>query len=74
MENLLKLKMVSSLKKDWNNWGKNLNTSLRMFGNHKIPGIKVSSGSLGHGIGLATGIGFSAKKNKKKKTSLCNYK
>ena len=62
---LSELKIIT--KKDWNNWGKNLNTSLRMFGNHKIPGIKVSSGSLGHGIGLATGIGFSAKKNKKKK-------
>ena len=54
-------------KKDWNNWGKNLNTCLRMFGNHKIPGIKVSSGSLGHGIGLATGIAYSSKHNFKKK-------
>ena len=54
-------------KKNWNNWGKNLNTSLRMFGNHNIPGIKVSSGSLGHGIGLASGIGFSARKNLKNK-------
>lgn len=54
-------------KKDWNNWGKKLNTCLRMFGNHKIPGIKVSSGSLGHGIGLATGIAHSSKHNFKKK-------
>ena len=38
-----------------------------MFGNHNIPGIKVSSGSLGHGIGLASGIGFSARKNLKNK-------
>lgn len=54
-------------KKDWNNWGRNLKTSLRMFGNHKIPGIKVSSGSLGHGVGLATGIAYSSKKKSRKK-------
>ena len=38
-----------------------------MFGNHKIPGIKVSSGSLGHGVGLASGIAYSSKKKFKKK-------
>ena len=53
--------------KDWNNWGKNENTSLKMFGNHMIPGIKTSTGSLGHGIGLGTGIAYSAVKNKKNK-------
>jgi transketolase len=35
-----------------------------MFGNHKIPGIKVATGSLGHGIGFASGIGL-ASKNKR---------
>jgi len=35
-----------------------------MFGNNHIPGIKTATGSLGHGIGMGTGIAFSAKKNK----------
>ena len=51
-------------KKDWGNWGRNKNTCLKMFGNHLIPGIKVATGSLGHGIGFATGIGM-ASKNKR---------
>ena len=50
--------------KDWGNWGRNKNTCLKMFGNHLIPGIKVATGSLGHGIGFATGIGM-ASKNKR---------
>ena len=62
---LNELKVLSN--KDWKNWGKNQNTCLRMFGNHKIPGIKTSTGSLGHGIGFATGIAYSALKNKKNK-------
>ena len=32
---------------------------------HKIPGIEFSAGSLGHGLGLATGVSFALKKNKK---------
>jgi transketolase len=51
-------------KKEWNNWGKNQNTCLRMFGNNYIPGIKTATGSLGHGIGFGSGIIFSANKNK----------
>ncbi len=51
-------------KKDWINWGTNKKTNLRMFGNNSIPGIKVASGSLGHGIGLGTGIAFASKKKK----------
>ena len=51
-------------KKDWMNWGVNKKTNLRMFGNNSIPGIKVASGSLGHGIGLGTGIAFASKKQK----------
>ena len=55
-------------KSDWKNWGeKNLKSRLRMFGNTKIPGIKTSTGSLGHGIGLATGISYAAMKNKSNK-------
>ena len=37
-----------------------------MFGNHNIPGIKVSSGSLGHGIGLVQVV-FGKKKLKNKR-------
>lgn len=48
------LKIISD--KDWLNWGKSQNTSLKMFGNTSIPGIKVASGSLGHGIGIGSGI------------------
>tara|TARA_B100000686_G_scaffold342006_1_gene420364 strand:- start:196 stop:1011 length:816 start_codon:yes stop_codon:yes gene_type:complete len=56
------LKVITS--SDWNNWGRNKKTCLRMFGNSTIPGIKTATGSLGHGIGFGTGIAFSAKKNK----------
>ena len=56
------LKIITS--RDWNNWGHNHNTCLRMFGNNNIPGIKTATGSLGHGIGLGTGIAFSAKRKK----------
>ena len=56
------LKVIST--KDWNNWGINQKTCLRIFGNNNIPGIKVATGSLGHGIGFGTGIAYSAKKNK----------
>ena len=56
------LNVISS--KNWENWGRNGKTYLRMFGNNSIPGIKTATGSLGHGIGFGTGIAFSAKKNK----------
>ncbi len=59
------LNIISS--KDWNNWGINNKTNLRIFGNNSIPGIKAATGSLGHGIGFGTGIAFSAKKNKNDK-------
>ena len=53
---------------NWKNWNNNKNkSSLRMFGNSHISGIKASTGSLGHGIGFATGIGFSSLKKKKNK-------
>jgi len=53
-------------KKEWSGWGKK-NSILKMFGNNSIPGIKTATGSLGHGIGFATGIGYFAKRNKVKK-------
>jgi len=56
------LNVISS--NDWRNWGLNKKTCLKMFGNNHIPGIKTATGSLGHGIGMGTGIAFSAKKNK----------
>jgi len=53
-------------KKDWDNWGFNQSTSLKMFGNNNIKGIKTATGSLGHGIGFGTGIAFARQKNNKK--------
>jgi transketolase len=53
-------------KKEWDNWGKK-KSILKMFGNNYIPGIKTATGSLGHGIGFATGIGYFSKKKKIKK-------
>jgi transketolase len=58
------LKIIKN--KEWNNWGKK-KSILKMFGNNYIPGIKTATGSLGHGIGFATGIGYFSKKNKIKK-------
>jgi len=54
-------------KKEWDNWGSG-KTILRVFGNNSIPGIDVTSGSLGHGIGVGAGIALSNKleKNSKK--------
>jgi transketolase len=61
---LKNLKVIKN--KDWDNWGKK-ESILKMFGNSDIPGIKVASGSLGHGIGFATGIAYFARSNKIKK-------
>ena len=43
-------------EEDWNNWGKGLPTNLRVFGNISIPGIDMTSGSLGHGVGVGAGM------------------
>jgi len=43
-------------QEDWDNWGKNKNTCLRVFGNISIPGIDMTSGSLGHGVGVGAGM------------------
>ena len=54
-------------KSEWDNWGKK-KSLLRVFGNISIPGIDVTSGSLGHGIGVASGMALSLlrKKNPRK--------
>ena len=43
-------------EEDWYNWGKGKPTCLRVFGNISIPGIDMTSGSLGHGIGVGAGM------------------
>ena len=52
-------------RKEWDNWGKS-DSNLRVFGNTSIPGIDVTSGSLGHGLGIASGFARSFKDKKKK--------
>ena len=56
-------------KKEWDNWGLRKSV-LKLFGNNTIPGIRIATGSLGHGIGFATGMAFVSKfVNKIKKES-----
>lgn len=50
-------------QKDWDEWGKG-NSILRVFGNRDIPGIDVTSGSLGHGLGIAAGIALANRMDK----------
>jgi transketolase len=47
---------------EWKNWGIG-DSILRVFGNTKIPGIDVTSGSLGHGVGIASGIALANRQN-----------
>ena len=49
-------------QKEWDNWGK-AESCLRVFGNTSIPGIDMASGSLGHGIGVGTGMALAAKRD-----------
>ena len=49
-------------KKEWDNWG-HKNSLLRVFGNNSIPGIDVTSGSLGHCIGVGAGMAISFKRS-----------
>lgn len=53
-------------QKEWDNWG-NKDSILRVFGNNKIPGIEVTSGSLGHCVGVGSGMAISFKRTKIKK-------
>jgi len=50
-------------KKEWENWG-HKNSILRVFGNNKIPGIDVTSGSLGHCVGVGSGMAISFQRSK----------
>jgi transketolase len=50
-------------EKEWENWGKGKESILRVFGNISMPGIDVTSGSLGHGLGIACGMAYAYKKN-----------
>jgi transketolase len=47
---------------DWENWGKR-DCRLRVFGNREIPGIDMTSGSLGHGLGVGAGIALAARRD-----------
>jgi len=47
-------------KKEWENWGHS-SSLLRVFGNTSMPGIDVTSGSLGHGVGVGAGMALAAK-------------
>ena len=50
-------------KEDWENWGKE-NSLLKVFGNIDIPGIDITSGSLGHCIGAGSGMALHYKRKK----------
>ena len=56
--------VISSM--DWDNWGKK-DSLLRVFGNISIPGIDVTSGSLGHCIGVGVGMAISYKRSNQNK-------
>jgi len=47
---------------EWKAWGKTPSV-LRVFGNNSIPGIDVTSGSLGHGIGVGAGMAMAFKRS-----------
>jgi transketolase len=53
-------------EKEWDNWG-HKDSLLRVFGNISIPGIDVTSGSLGHCIGVGAGMGISYKRRNQDK-------
>ena len=47
-------------EKEWKKWGKT-KSQLRVFGNLSIPGIDITSGSLGHCVGAGSGMAVSYK-------------
>jgi transketolase len=53
-------------REEWINWGTAKKSILRVFGNTSIPGIDATSGSLGHGVGVAFGMALAFKKNNSK--------
>jgi transketolase len=48
---------------EWSKWGHD-RSMLRVFGNISIPGVDATSGSLGHGLGIAAGYALSFKRRK----------
>ncbi len=54
-------------KSEWQNWKKNKKSILKIFPNNKIPGVDVTSGSLGHGLGIASGLAISNQNETTKK-------
>ena len=46
---------------EWESWGHSPSI-LRVFGNRSIPGIDVTSGSLGHGVGVGAGMALAHKR------------
>ena len=52
-------------QKTLNSFGKN-NSILMSHASHKVPGIDLSTGSLGHGLPVATGVALANKINKNK--------
>jgi len=52
--------------KEWENWGVK-DSLLRVFGNVSIPGIDITSGSLGHCVGAGAGMAISYKRTNKDK-------
>tara|TARA_B100000795_G_C22777338_1_gene430629 strand:+ start:448 stop:1257 length:810 start_codon:yes stop_codon:yes gene_type:complete len=52
-------------REEWDKWGTEP-SQLRVFGNNSIPGIDVTSGSLGHGVGVGAGIAISNKRSNNK--------
>ena len=61
---LNELKIISN--KDLETYGKN-NSALMCHSDFKVPGVEVSTGSLGHGLPIATGIALSYKLKKENK-------
>jgi len=59
---LLRKGLIS--RSDWDNWGKSGDSNLRVFGNNSIGGIDVTSGSLGHGVGIAAGMALANRYDK----------
>jgi transketolase len=49
-------------EEEWDNWGKG-KSCLRIFGNTSIPGIDVTSGSLGHCVGVGVGMALCYKRD-----------
>ena len=50
-------------EEEWDNWGKG-KSCLRIFGNTSIPGIDVTSGSLGHCVGVGVGMALCYQRDK----------